>query len=608
MLIRIQNILFPREDICKETNLYYRHPSKQFGSQLILPQNQTISFDTYFNSFSIEKWKEYTIIENLSLNLNVTGKCRIDLYEATLINGEVHARLLLSKDSNFQETEITLSFPEIQSLHGICYFTVTSDDEPCKITDGFYGTEINSESINRVKIGIGICTYKREQFILKNLKAIQDTILDNPESELRDNLEIIVSDNGETLQNYNYSHPKVKIFPNINAGGSGGFTRCMIETIKAQESLNLTHFLLMDDDIILDPAVLTRTYKLLQFLKKEHQDKLLGGAMLKIEKPDEQLEYGARRSSNLNKKWINQNNYNFNLSDFFYVLKNDLTHTFLPEYNAWWFCCIPFKLVKPNNLPLPLFIHGDDIEYGCRTGNKIILINGIAVWHSFQNKYTPSIVYYDTRNRLITSIIRDPSTSTTTYQLLKFILANYISFVCRYMYNDWDFFSFAIKDLCKGAKFFQEADPIQLHFSLMKSAETKRKICEGLPRRFLSEERIEKTYQKMQDFTISQKILLMCSILNAFSPLGKWAPICANNLCFQSLLGHNFIVWKNAENTTEGICLKKSPIKAVRSFFDMLALQLLIVRKWNKIKKEFIAAASELTSIEFWEHYLKLKE
>ena len=250
MLIRIQNILFPREDICKETNLYYRHPSKQFGSQLILPQNQTISFDTYFNSFSIEKWKEYTIIENLSLNLNVTGKCRIDLYEATLINGEVHARLLLSKDTNFQETEITLSFPEIQSLHGICYFTVTSDDEPCKITDGFYGTEINSESINRVKIGIGICTYKREQFILKNLKAIQDTILDNPESELRDNLEIIVSDNGETLQNYNYSHPKIKIFPNINAGGSGGFTRCMIEAIKAQEDLNLTHFLLMDDDIV----------------------------------------------------------------------------------------------------------------------------------------------------------------------------------------------------------------------------------------------------------------------------------------------------------------------------------------------------------------------
>ncbi|PWJ66364.1 Glycosyltransferase, GT2 family [Fibrobacter sp. UWB15] len=604
----LQNILFPKEDICKETELYYRHPSKQFGKKIILPPNQTISFDTYFNSFSIQKWKEYTVIQNLNLNLKVSGQCRISLYEATLIKDEVHTRLLLSKDKNSKENEITLSFPDVRNLHGICYFTITSDDGHCEIIDGFYGTEIDSKSINRVKIGIGICTYKREQFILKNLKAIQDAIFDNPESELHDNLEIIVSDNGETLQNYNYTHPKVKIFPNINAGGSGGFTRCMIEAIKAQENLNLTHFLLMDDDIVLDPAVLTRTYKLLQLLKSEHQDKLLGGAMLKIEKPNEQLEYGARRSSNLNKKWINQNNYNFNLSDFFYVLKNDLTHTFPPEYNAWWFCCIPFKLVKPNNLPLPLFIHGDDIEYGCRIGKKIILINGIVVWHSFQNKYTPSIVYYDSRNRLITSIIRDPSTSTTTYQLLKFILANYISFVCRYMYNDWDFFSFAIKDLCKGAKFFQEADPIQLHFSLMKSAETKRKTCEGLPRRFLSEERIEKTYPKMQDFTISQKILLMCSILNAFSPLGKWAPICTNNLCFQSLLGHNFIVWKNTENATEGIRLKKSPIKAIKAFVNMLALQILIMRKWNKIKKEYIAVAPELTSIDFWEHYLKLKK
>jgi len=604
----LQNILFPKEDICKETELYYRHPSKQFGKKIILPPNQTISFDTYFNSFSIQKWKEYTVIQNLNLNLKVSGQCRISLYEATLIKDEVHTRLLLSKDKNSKENEITLSFPDVRNLHGICYFTITSDDGHCEIIDGFYGTEIDSKSINRVKIGIGICTYKREQFILKNLKAIQDAIFDNPESELHDNLEIIVSDNGETLQNYNYTHPKVKIFPNINAGGSGGFTRCMIEAIKAQENLNLTHFLLMDDDIVLDPAVLTRTYKLLQLLKSEHQDKLLGGAMLKIEKPNEQLEYGARRSSNLNKKWINQNNYNFNLSDFFYVLKNDLTRTFPPEYNAWWFCCIPFKLVKPNNLPLPLFIHGDDIEYGCRIGKKIILINGIVVWHSFQNKYTPSIVYYDSRNRLITSIIRDPSTSTTTYQLLKFILANYISFVCRYMYNDWDFFSFAIKDLCKGAKFFQEADPIQLHFSLMKSAETKRKTCEGLPRRFLSEERIEKTYQKMQDFTISQKILLMCSILNAFSPLGKWAPICTNNLCFQSLLGHNFIVWKNTENATEGIRLKKSPIKAIKAFVNMLALQILIMRKWNKIKKEYIAVAPELTSIDFWEHYLKLKK
>lgn len=603
----LQQILFPKEDICKETELYYRHPSKQFGNKFILPPNQTISFNTYFNSFSIEKWNEYTFIENLSLNLKATGKCRIDLYEATLTNGEVQTRLLESKDKYSKENEITLSFPDVRNLRGICYFTITSDDVPCEITDGFYGTEIDSKLINRVKIGIGICTYKREQFILKNLKAIQDTILDNPESELRDNLEIIVSDNGETLQNYNYSHPKVKIFPNINAGGSGGFTRCMIEAIKAQEKLNLTHFLLMDDDIVLDPAVLTRTYKLLQLLKKEHQDKLLGGIMLKIEKPYEQLEKGAKRLSNFCKEWCIRNNPDFNLSEFNEVLTNELTNSAVPDYNGWWYCCIPIHYVTPCNLPLPFFIHCDDMEYDYRIGKEIILINGIAVWHSLQNKYSPTLAYYDIRNRLIASFIRDSAQCTSILKVIKYILLHYISFSCRYMYLDWNIFSLSIKDLCKGAVAFRQIDPIQLHSSLAKKTVIEKRDCNGIKKDFFSDKEIDAIYKKMEGFSFSQKVLLIISILNAFVPVGSRTPICINNLCFQSFWKRRFIVWKCNENSDEGVCLKKSPIKALRAFFDMLALQLLIIRKWNRVKKEYIAAVSELTSIEFWKKYLKLK-
>lgn len=603
----LQNILFPKEDICKETELYYRHPSKQFGKKIILPPNQTISFDTYFNSFSIQKWKEYTIIQNLNLKLKVSGQCRISLYEATLIKDEVHTRLLLSKDKNSKENEITLSFPDVRNLHGICYFTITSDDSHCEIIDGFYGTEIDSKSINRVKIGIGICTYKREQFILKNLKAVQDAIFDNPESELHDNLEILVSDNGETLQNYNYTHPKIKIFPNINAGGSGGFTRCMIEAIKAQENLNLTHFLLMDDDIVLDPAVLTRTYKLLQLLKSEHQDKLLGGVMLKIEKPYEQLEKGAKRLSNFCKEWCICNNPDFNLSKFKVVLTNELTDLVVPDYNGWWYCCIPISYVTPYNLPLPLFIHCDDMEYDYRIGKEIILINGIAVWHSLQNKYSPMLTYYDVRNRLIVSFIRDASQCTSIFEITKYTLLRYISFSCRYMYIDWEIFSLAIKDLCKGGIFFQQIDPIQLHSNLAKKAVIKKCSCDEIEKDLKSEKEIESIYKKTESFFFLQKLLLIRAVLNAFTPWGCHTPICINNLCFQSFLKRNFVVWKCNENSDEGICLKKSPIKAVRAFFDMLALQLLIIRKWNKIKKEFIAAASELTSIEFWKKYLKLK-
>lgn len=604
--MRIQTILFPKEDICNETELYYRHPAKQFGPKFTLPPNQTISFDTYFNSFSIEKWKEYTIIENLSLSLNVTGKCRIDLYEATLIKGEVHTRLLSSKDKNSQENAITLTFPDIKNLCGICYFTITSNDEPCEIAEGFYSTEIDSKSINRIKIGIGICTYKREQFILKNLNAIQKAILDNPESELHDNLEIIVSDNGETLQNYNYSHPKVRIFPNINAGGSGGFARCMIEAIKAKENLNLTHLLLMDDDIVLDPAILLRTYKILQLLREDHLDKILGGIMLKLEKPFEQLEFGAKRSSNLNTDWCVRNNPDIDCSVFESVVRNELTNIITPDYNGWWFCCIPIQYIRPNNLPLPLFIHCDDMEYGCRSAREIILINGIAVWHSLQNKYSPALLYYDTRNRLLVSILRDPISVTSPSRLMKYILIQFISFTCRYMYLDWKIFTLAIKELCKGAENFKKINPIQQHSMLNGISKTDKTLCKNLTKRFLSDEDIESAYKKMEKFSFSQKILLTFSILNSFIPFGKNSPICVNNLCYQNFIGHNFIIWRHNKVTEEGLCLKKSPLKALNCLFDLLALWVLIALKWNKIRKEFSNAAPELSSIEFWNSYLKL--
>ncbi len=604
----LQQILFPKEDICKETELYYRNPSIQFGDGFLLESHKVISFDTYFNSFSLEKWKKYTFIDNLYLRLHIKGKCNIALYEATLVNESVQTRLLTSRKKDNQEETITILFPETNTLHGICYFVISSDENPCQIISGYYGTEMDADQTNKVRIGIGICTYKREHFILKNLKAIQETILDNPQSELHDNLEIIVSDNGQTLQNFDYTHPKVQIVSNINAGGSGGFARCMIEAIKAKETLNLTHLLLMDDDIVLDPAILLRTYKILLFLKKRHLNKIIGGAMLKLEEPSEQLEFGAKRQQNLSKPALLQNNKDVNLSNFHSVVHNELSNTITPNYNAWWYCCIPFNHITSNNLPLPFFIHFDDIEYGCRLNEEIILFNGIVVWHSFQNKYSPILVYYDTRNRLLTSIIRDPLTSTSRFNLIQYTLFHFIAFTNRYMYIDWKMFVLAIKDLCKGANAFQQINPPQLHESLATIANIEKVKCNGLRMNFLSEKKIKEIYKKMENFSFSQKVLLIFSIINSFIPLGKTSPICINNLCFQSFWGHNHIVWKYSENIEEGVRLKKSLAKAIKALVDMFILQVLIIWKWNSVRKGFRAAVPELTSMEFWEHYLKLKE
>ena len=71
------------------------------------------------------------------------------------------------------------------------------------------------------------------------------------------------------------------------------------------------------------------------------------------------------------------------------------------DYNAWWYCTIPMQYVRSDNLPLPIFIRGDDVEYGLRNMKNLILMNGICVWHEpFEFKYSSSMYYYIFRNTL----------------------------------------------------------------------------------------------------------------------------------------------------------------------------------------------------------------
>lgn len=72
------------------------------------------------------------------------------------------------------------------------------------------------------------------------------------------------------------------------------------------------------------------------------------------------------------------------------------------RYGAWWFCCIPLETVKKNGYPLPVFIKGDDIEYGLRSRCNFITMNGIGVWHeTFIKKQNVVMEFFNDRNMLI---------------------------------------------------------------------------------------------------------------------------------------------------------------------------------------------------------------
>lgn len=48
---------------------------------------------------------------------------------------------------------------------------------------------------------------------------------------------------------------------------------------------------------------------------------------------------------------------------------------------------MPIRRIREIGYPLPIFVKGDDMEYGIRNHKEVMHMNGIGVWHqSFQEK------------------------------------------------------------------------------------------------------------------------------------------------------------------------------------------------------------------------------
>ena len=84
MKYTVQNIIFPDPTVCCETKMYYiAHGSFiQNKQELHLNYATQCAFSTYFNSFSANKWRKYTKIDNLQLELIYQGKLKIEIFSA----------------------------------------------------------------------------------------------------------------------------------------------------------------------------------------------------------------------------------------------------------------------------------------------------------------------------------------------------------------------------------------------------------------------------------------------------------------------------------------------------------------------------------------------
>lgn len=604
--IILQKLVLPKEGVCDKQDLYYRRigipepTDLQVGGTKLKKHNRIV-FDTYFNSFSLLKWSTYTdVAKSVYLDITILGKFKVTLIHAYCEGGgivkyeEIEEKEILSKEKKTFELEFYTNNP-----FGFLAYKLECLEDNSIFYDSAYTTYTDIEP-RYIKIGIGICTFKRESYVYNNIKHLNEYIFSNP--ELKDKLEVFISDNAGTLNDDVLKNPKVHVFQNKNAGGSGGFARCMIEAYKAnKKGAKLSHVLLMDDDIVFDPESIIRTIQILKYCKEKYKDSFVGGAMFNITHQNIQHASGEYFHSERCMSFITTYNNNRDLYDVKNIIENE--HFTDANYQAWWFCAFPIENIREDNLSLPFFIKSDDIEFSVRNAKNIILMNGINVWHeAFDSKYSASNEYYTVRNYLVTASIHNaPITVNNVLELLD-VYTKYD--ITNYKYREAELMFLAFRDYLAGVDHFLNIDISEYHKKIMSGGYKMVPVSE-LPVQFSESQYYEDIRDKAPDTKFKKflhKLTFNGLFLKpkGFAVLGMWGG------SFEQTYRKEFLV-RYEPKTKKGFILRRDKKRALKVFREYKKIRRLIKRKFVKAYNEFNTRASELYNIDVWNKQLDLK-
>lgn len=448
-MIELQTILFPKTRIKSIKDLYY-HVEEGFASikqqQMYLEADTLLSFNSYFNSFYEAYWRQKTGLSEYILQITLQGIGRVEVYRDSALNGCYLLEKLDFDEKNKATKTIRLNLDDMVTDMGRIFFDIWAESEVIIEEVRILTDEMTEQAMDKT-LSIGICTFNREDYLFDNLQKLHE--LAQHFSPLQ---KIIVVNQGnaftnEALTKWLSEHASlITVIQQENLGGTGGFTRTLYEALTLQTDYHL----LMDDDVVIDAQVIETAFNFAVMCQKPCA---VGGQMLDLLRPNVLHEYGAKLEDT---GYLKPLFAGLNVADI-YVLSTFNKVSGI-DYNAWWFCLLPMSAVKEIGLPAPIFIRGDDQEYGLRLkrqGIETVALPGVGLWHEpFYVKVGGWQAYYDFRNRMILS---------SSYQGMKPESANrlflriYRLLLCH-DYQSVALILQAIEDFYRGVSLFNESE------------------------------------------------------------------------------------------------------------------------------------------------------
>jgi galactofuranosylgalactofuranosylrhamnosyl-N-acetylglucosaminyl-diphospho-decaprenol beta-1,5/1,6-galactofuranosyltransferase len=583
--------------------LYVRSGGElQLDADASLPvvSGNTLSFNTYFNSLYESFYTRYTTLTSVYYLLQLEGSFSIAGYREREGGGD--RELLFQReyrDCHFtQPTRIDLDGFAQTPHPGRIYLELTSLGEGA-VREGWLATDQPAE--REVCLGIISCTYKKEAYIQKTVNALLNDPLLQDQS-----FQIFVVDNGRTLDDATFGDRRVRLLPNRNVGGSGGFTRGLVEALKEP---SYSHFLFMDDDVEVDSEVIFKLFSIYQYARTEFA---ISGAMLDLNQKYLLFEAGAHYASHRLRQGFNP----FEIAS----LKTEVDlrqaehlNTLLQEepidYGAFWFFAFPRSFVEAIGLPLPFFIKGDDIEFGLRISRqlqqKIVAFPAIAVWHEpFYLKFPVWDTYYYFRNILVTHAIHG---SLSYLKAVKDITVRLVYTLLFFDYNSAGMLLRAFEDYVQGPEFIRNSDPEKLHSDII---------------------RLSKIHNNQSvDYNFEPPAKVNVPKAGLLRRLASLVTLNGHFLPGFLLSNQDAFVWLSPDNPgqrsrafakkrvllfkEQASCLYKYEMDkqaGVNLLFTWFRLVISNWFRWNAVNSAWKNAASEFVSVVFWQRYLQLKE
>lgn len=349
-------------------------------------------FDAFFESY----WQRFAALGNVQLQGRIRGAMGLRVVRRQAGDGREQVVTTWQAQPGLPAQDFQLSIPLADPQADESYLLVEVDAQPGAAIEALTW-RTDAPPRRDVKIGVAITTFNREPFVKANLEKLAGRIGQG---------RVIVVNHGppglsKRLGDTGHADGAVRFIDQENSGGAGGFTRGMVEH---RGTGDITHVLLMDDDIALRGDLVERMETILAYAEKPL---CLGGAM---------FDYHDRR------KLFTAGDYlvhgSFGIGHIAPPQGCDigepegvdfLARLHTPDFNGWWCFAFPTAAMDDAGLPMPCFIRGDDVEYGYRlkhTGLPTIPWPGLAVWHMpFAAKSAPWHMFYDRRNSLFANAI-----------------------------------------------------------------------------------------------------------------------------------------------------------------------------------------------------------